>query len=311
LIEGERISKGDVLIEIEAADYELALAKAEATLLTAQSKLRIEQGQQDVVRKELELMGDDKSDAYRDLTLREPQLKSAEAEVKSAQLAVESAKLNLDRTKIRAPFDAVVVSRTADVGDYAQNTKLAELASIDRYYIRASIPLSALEPLPEIGTTPYPAEVILSDGSVRTAQTSKLLPGLTEKGRMARILLTVEDPYDSKGRPLLLNEYVRVHIAGETVEGAALLPRKYLRDGNLVWAIDNENKLSILPAEVLQGYADDVLVRIQGPSKLEVVTTDLPAAVDGMQLRRVGEPAPQKKPGGGKPEGQPKKKQDA
>ena len=81
-----------------------------------------------------------------------------------------------------------------------------------------------------------------------------------------------------------------------------MLPRTYLRDGNVVWTIDAENKLRILSAEVLQGYANDVLVRIEGPVKPEVVTSDLPAAVEGMKLRRVGETAPQVKPGmsGGK-----------
>ncbi len=303
LVEGGLVKKGDVLIEIEDTDYRLALAKAEADLLTAKSQYRIEEGQQDVVRHEMELMGSDESDSYRDLMLREPQLKSAEAKVKSAELAIESAKLDLERTQIRAPFDAVVVSETADVGDYAQSSKvLVELASTDRYFVRASIPFSALEPLPDLGKKSYAATLTLSDGTTRTAQTHKLLPGLTEKGRMARILLTADNPYSSGGRQLLISEYVRVRIEGETIKNALMLPRTYLRDGNVVWTIDAENKLRILSAEVLQGYANDVLVRIEGPVKPEVVTSDLPAAVEGMKLRRVGETAPQVKPGmsGGK-----------
>ncbi len=294
LVEGERVKKGDVLVEIEAADYQLALQKAEANLLTAQSNFRIEEGQQDVVRHELKLMGVDASDSHRDLLLREPQLKVVEAAVKSAELAVESAKLDLKRTKIRAPFDAVVVFTDADVGDYAQSSKtLIELAATDRYFVRASVPLSALEPLPMIGEQPYSAEITLSDGTQRKAQTYKLLPDLTEKGRMARILLSVDAPYATgKGRPLLLNEYVRVCIAGKSVEKASLIPRSYLRDGNVVWMMDSQGKLKVLPAEVLQGYADDVLVRVTPEAGSELITSDLAAEVDGMQLRRVGEQPP-------------------
>ncbi|VGO22652.1 efflux RND transporter periplasmic adaptor subunit [Pontiella sulfatireligans] len=300
LVEGGLVKKGDVLVEIESVDYELALAKTEANLLTAQSNYRIEEGQQDVVRHEMQLMGDEQEGAYRDLMLREPQLRSAEANVKSAELAVESAKLNLERTKIRAPFDAVVVSETADIGDYAQSSKvLVELAATDRYFVHASIPLSSLEPLPKIGNQPYAATLTLSDGTTRTAQTYRLLPSLTEKGRMARMLLTTDHPYSGEGRPMLINEYVRVRIEGETIKDALLLPRIYLRDGNVVWTIDGENKLRILPATVLQGYADDILVRVEGPSQFEAVISDLPAAVEGMELRRVGEPAPQMKPGMG------------
>lgn len=305
LVEGELVTKDDVLVEIEDADYQLALLRAEANLLTAQSNRRIEEGQQEVVRNELEMMGEAPSDDYRDLVLREPQLKSAEAAVRSAELAVQSAQLNLERTKIRAPYDAVIVSTDADVGDYAQVSRaLLELAATDRYFVRASIPLNSLDALPRIGRTPYPAEITLSDGTTRPALTRRLLPDLSEKGRMARILLSVDAPYaDGNGRPLLLNEFVRVSIAGESVEDATLLPRKFLRDGNVVWTIDADGKLHLLPVEILQSYVDEVLTRIEGEPQLEVVTTDLSAAVEGMQLRRASDPT-RKQPRDEKPKGE-------
>lgn len=293
LVEGGLVKKGEVLIEIDDTDYRLALAQAEAALLTAQSSYRIEEGQQDVVRHEMEMMGTDESDAYRDLILREPQLKAAEASVQSAELAVESAKLNLERTQIRAPFDAVVVSETADVGDYAQSSSvLVELAAVDRFFVYSSIPFSALAPLPEIGSKAYSAELILADGTTRAAQTYKLLPTLTDTGRMARILLTADKPY-AAGRPMLINEYVRVRIDGDAIPDSMMLPRKYLRDGNVVWTIGRDNKLHILQAEVIDGYADEMLVRFDGPAEIEIVTTDLSAAVEGMQLRREGDPMPE------------------
>jgi RND family efflux transporter MFP subunit len=309
LVEGELVQKGDILVQIEEADYHLALAKAEASLLTAQTKLRIEEGQQDAVRHELELMGDNVSGSHRDLMLREPQLKSAQAAVKSAELAVESAKLNLERTTIRAPYDAVVVRRNADEGDFASANKvLVELASTERYFIRASVPLNSLDSLPKLGREAYSATVTLSDGSQREAKTYKLLPDLSERGRMARILLTVDDPFGNlSGRQLLLGEYVRVAIEGEPVDSASLIERKYLRDGNVVWMIGQDNKLRILDAEVLQGYEDEMLIRVQGGQRMEIVTTDMTMAVDGMELRRVGDPPPargagrgQGGPGGGK-----------
>jgi len=294
LVEGGRVRNGEVLIEIEASDYQLALAKAEASLLDAQSNLRLEEGNQAVARHEMTLIGEDVDEAYKDLMLREPQLKSAQAAVKSAQATLDSARLDLERTEIKAPFDAVIVSVDADVGDYAQpSTKLVELAATDRYFIQASVPLSSLEPLPMLGETPYSVAVTLSDQTTRAAQTYKLLPDLTETGRMAQLLLTVDHPYDSaESRPLLLNEVVRFRVQGEMAEGVSLIPRTQLRDGDVIWMIDGENKLRIIPADVLQGYADEVLVRIEGSEGMEVVTTDIAAAVEGMQLRRVGESAP-------------------
>jgi len=298
LVEGERVGRDEVLVEIEAADYGLALLKAEAGLQTAQSNLRIEEGQQDAVRHEHDLMGLQETNAYRNLVLREPQLKSARAAVRSAELAVENARLTLERTKIRAPFDAVVVTSDADVGDYAQPGKtLFELTATDRYFVRASIPLSALGSLPDLGRTPYRATIALSDGTVREAQTFTLLPDLTEKGRMARLLLTVAAPCDhARGRPMLLNEVVRVRIEGKMAEDVSLIPRRFFRDGNVVWMVDREDRLRILPADLLHGYADEVLVRVVADPGLELVTTDLAAAVNGMQLRRLARTAAPEQP---------------
>jgi len=296
LVEGELIKKGEILVEIDSTDYKLALQTAEANLLKAQSSYRIEEGQQDVVRHELKLMDDTEDDSYRDLMLRKPQLKTAEAEIKSAQAAVERAKTDLARTQISAPFDAVVIASNADIGNYAQPSKiLFELAAIDRYFIRASVPLTSLKPLPRLGKGSYSAEITLTDGSIRDAETYKLLPDLTEKGRMARILLSAENPYNVKhGRPLLLNEVVRVNITGEIVENASLIPRKYLRDGNVLWVIDADSKLRILTVELLQGYADEVLVRFNAKKGMQLIISDLVSSVDGMQLRRASENTPDK-----------------
>ena len=307
VVEGELVKKGDVLMEIDAAKYLLDVAAAEADVLNAQSDLRLEEGNQAVARHELSLIGGNVDEAYKDLILRTPQLKSAQAAVMSAQAALNIAKLDVARTKIRAPFDAVIVEVDADVGDYAStSTDLIELAAINRYFIRAAVPLHALIPLSKLGKEPYEATLTLSDGSQYSAQTFKLLPDLTDTGRMAQLLLVVESPYKTAGRPLLLNEMLRFRIQGDIADGVSLLPRKYLRDGDVVWMIDSENKLHILPAEVLMGYADEVLVRVEGAEKLELVKTDLSAAVEGMQLKTVSAsvPAGDEKPEDDKKTGQ-------
>jgi hypothetical protein len=98
---------------------------------------------------------------------------------------------------------------------------------------------------------------------------------------------------------------VRFRIQGEVVDRVTLLPRKYLRDGNVVWMLGADKKLRILPVEVLMGYADEVLVRVEGAEGLELVKTDLSAAVEGMQLKKVGESIldDEATPGNGKPPG--------
>ena len=50
------------------------------------------------------------------LALRQPQLAQAQADLESARTDLDQARLDLKRTRIRAPFNALVLSRQAELG---------------------------------------------------------------------------------------------------------------------------------------------------------------------------------------------------
>ena len=80
---GDPVKKGEVLLQIDPADYRNTLLLRKSDLELAKSNLSIEMGRQDVARKDFELIGADLSDDNRALVLREPQLESAKASVGS------------------------------------------------------------------------------------------------------------------------------------------------------------------------------------------------------------------------------------
>ena len=313
LVAGAFVSQGELLIEIDPRDYEQAVKSAEASLRTVQSNLRIEEGRQAVAKHEMELIGGEEiDDAYRDLMLRTPQLQAVEASVASAEAALASAKVALERTRIHAPFDAVVQMDNIDAGDYAQvGRTLVELVSTDRYFIRASLPVSDLKFFPNLGIydaegvkKEYAARLIAADGAERVGTLYKLLPDLTEKGRMARLLIAVNQPLATSGvRSMLLDESVRVELAGLEEADVCLIERKHLRDGSVVWMMDAEGRLHICPVEVIRGYADQAMIRFEFSKDWKLVTSNMSAPVDGMELKTKGE-NPKKNPGR-KPEARP------
>lgn len=296
LVEGSLVKKGELLLTIDPRDYELAVARAEAGCLTAESNLRLEEGQQSVAQHEMELMGSDSSIdlAYRDLMLRGPQLKSAQANFKTAQADLDAAKLDLERTQIRAPFDGVVRAVSVSVGDQARSGKsLLTLTASARFFVQGSLPIGSLASFPDLGASTYTAKVVLGDGAVRNGVLYKILPDLSETGRMARLLVSVDDPLSvTAGRPLLLGDVVRVELLGRQVDGVCRLPRTYWRDGAVVWMIDDQNELHVCPATLVQGYENEVLVRIEFLPEWQLVTSDIPAPVDGMPLRVQGDATP-------------------
>lgn len=293
LLEGTLVRQGEVLITIDASDYVLAVERAAAALLRAESSLRSEEGSQAVAKHEMELIrgGAEVDPAYQDLMLRVPQLKAAQADVETARVNLAAAQLDLERTQIKAPFDAVILAVSGREGDIARPGRtLLRLAASNRFFVRASVPVDTLGAFPP-GDKRYTARVVLIDGGVREGVLHQLLPDLSAQGRMARLLVSVEQPLaPGSGRPLLLNEYVRLELDGREVDEVFLIDRRYLRDGESVWMLDEEERLRICPAVAVQGYDDHMLVQIDLPPDFsargwQMIISGIPAPVEGMQVR--------------------------
>jgi RND family efflux transporter MFP subunit len=289
LVAGGFVKKGDWLLTIDPSDYELAVERARAALLKAESSLMLEEGQQSVAKHEMSLIGGDEEidDDSRDLMLRVPQLKSAQADLKTAQANLATAELDLKRTRITAPFDAVVESLDVSEGDNARTGKtLMTLAATGRWFVRATLPVSDLQNFPNIGNREYRAEVQTGGAQSRSGTLYKLLPGLSEQGRMARVLVTVDNPLSpDAGRPLLLDEVVPVTLFGEIQENVCLIERRHLRSGPAVWMVDAEDHLHICPVEVVQSYADRVMIQFEFSNDWKLMTSSMDAPVDGMKVR--------------------------
>ncbi|MEM0925214.1 MAG: HlyD family efflux transporter periplasmic adaptor subunit, partial [Planctomycetota bacterium] len=127
-IPGGMVRENEVLLQIDPADYENALSIRKSELEQAQASLKIEEGRQSLAQKELKLLENTIDDTNRELVLRAPQLASIQAEVSAARAAVQRAQLELDRTKIFAPFDAQILTRSVNVGSQvSQGDNLARL----------------------------------------------------------------------------------------------------------------------------------------------------------------------------------------
>lgn len=329
LAPGGRLSADTPLLQIDSRDYDLALTQrqcdvdeatarvttAESSLADAEAKLRIEQGNRAVAEREYELLGEEIPDDQRDLILREPQLASARATVKSAEASLASAeallraaesqldraKLDLERTSITVPFNAIVQAKHADVGQYVNSsTTLASLIGTDVYWVRVSIPTRDLRwvEFPDAKGGAGSEVLVHHDAAwgtqmTRLGQVSRLAPDVDPEGRMARLIVTVQDPLalDPKNAgkpPLLIGTVVRVEIMGADIDNVVAIPRDLVRDGSNVWIMRDDDTLEVRPIEPIYRGRDAVLVRGDVQIGERLVVTDLAAAVDGMALRLGG-----------------------
>ena len=232
------------------------------------------------------------------LARREPQLAAAEAAVKRARAQLDRARADLARTRLSAPFDALVLERSVNRGDrVGPQVTLANLVAVDRYWVRASLPIAHLA---EVDVPGFNAEQG-SQASIRqqvgpgraverSGEVTRLYGGVTPQGRLAQLLIRVPDPRarDSAGLPLLLDAFVDVTLRGNRSRELIRLSREHLHEADTVW-IYADGELEIREVEVVWRATDFVLIDDGLRDGERIVTSSLSGPVSGLRLRREDE----------------------
>lgn len=298
LIPGGRFAENEQLLTIDSSDYLLVVKQLASEVARAEADMQLELGRQRVAEKEYELLGETVSAGEKALMLREPQLASSRALLAGARARLERAQLDLQRTTIRAPFNAVVMSREVNRGTrVSPSTTLTTLVGSDSYWVEAPIPASQLQWIAtgQQGKGDGSAVRVYDTASwgaqrYRIGQVVGLTAMVEEKGRMAKLLAEIADPLALHSPPgeqpqLLIGSYVRLEITGKTLPRAALIERELIHDGDRLWVMDDKDLLDIRPVEIAFRGQDHVLVTGGIDAGERLVTTNLPSPVQGMSLR--------------------------
>ena len=161
--EGSRVKKGDIIARLEGEDTRAARDQAQANLSVsryslAQARAELEDAKASFER-EKELLAQeyttkasfDSAEARYKKAIAG--VSGAESAVKAAEAALEGTKVSMEYTLLRAPFDAVVLTKNADIGDIvtplgaAANAKAAvvTIADMNSLQVEADVSESNLE----------------------------------------------------------------------------------------------------------------------------------------------------------------------
>lgn len=292
--EGGLLKKGTRILRIDPRDYELAVARKKRAVAEAEYALKIERGRQDVARREWKLLNGKTESADNDLALRKPHLEKVRAELAAARAELEQAELDLSRTQIYAPFNALVRDKHVDVGSQVSvQDRLADLAGTDSWRIRVSVPVDRLKwiQIPKKHSDEGSGvRIFYRENYEREGKVSRMMGDLEERGLMARVLVTADDPLDLKipdipRPPLLIGEYVNVEIQSSRVANAFRIPRTALRDNTAVWVAGADGKLDIRPVKTVWRDESTVLVDNGLRDGDRIIVSDLSAPVPGMELK--------------------------
>ena len=279
--EGTPVAKGQQLFTIDAAPFQVALAKAEADLSVAE--VRQAQAQREAAR--LRPVREAKAVSQKELDDALSAEQVAAAEVQSARARVSEARLNLSYTRVESPI-AGIAGRTA-VSEGAlvsgPNVLLTSVTQTDPMFVIFGVADRehlALRRDVELGRLRLPAgrkfqvRVKLGDGrwydSVGTL-------GFTDV-RVNTQTGTTESraEFPNKNNMLRSGEFVRVVLDGAVRPDAMVVPQRAVLEspkGKFVYVVGADSKAEARPVEVGE-WADNGWVIHSGLKAGERVITD-------------------------------------
>jgi RND family efflux transporter MFP subunit len=300
--EGAEFEPGTLLVKIDDTDYRLAVIRAEARVAAA--KVQVEQELANAKIKQSHWLDKSATSEPTPFALNELQVEEAKASLRAAEADLKEAQLNVERTSISVPFRGHVRVRHIGIGQYVSaGTPLGSVFSTDTVEIRLPLTDSQLAELDlPMGFTADAFNAPLVNFSARVGNHERSWDGrivrtsasVDQQTRLIYAIAEVEDPYGlgaDTGSPLAVGMFVMAEIAGVKSQPALVLPRLALRNANKVYVINDDNRLEIRTVEVLSTSEESVLVSDGVEPGEMVVTSTIPAAVDGMEVRAINSKA--------------------
>ncbi len=136
--EGDRVEKGDKLVNIDGEDYQLRVAQAQANLKAAETGVKTIQVEVDRATK----LRAEQAVAASMVDQLSGQLASAQAQVEVAKVGVRMANKARGDALIRAPYGGVITKVNAAAGNFAGPgpTALVKLEEVQNLYLRVHVP---------------------------------------------------------------------------------------------------------------------------------------------------------------------------
>jgi RND family efflux transporter MFP subunit len=335
LREGERVRRGETLVRIAPGDYAARVEEARAEverarveLVQAEEARATREEEFERLRKRIEgetalapdrIEGDfvrpgeeeeptaELAEDPAPLALGQPQVDAAEAALAGAQARLESARRDVARTRLTAPFDAVVRSKSVERGQFVRPGEvLAEL--YDAGTVEVAVPLTqrkaaliprVFAPVTSGAASGVPASVQVDFGGTRW-EWDAIVEGargeIDTATRTLDVVVRVARPL-SGGRaadgaaeggeapPLLPGFFADVEFLAETPPAYFEIPRDALRGPSRVWAV-RDGIIAFVPVTIVAREGASVFVTGEGLEDGErIVTGDLPSVTEGMAVR--------------------------
>lgn len=285
--EGEYVTEGTQLFQIDDAEYKVALEKAQGALAQAQAEAK--RTQRTFAR--MKSLRASNAVSQQDYDNALSAYETAQANVKVAQAAVEGAQINLGYTKVVAPISGIVGQAIPSVGSLISPTNesgyLTNMVQINPLYVNFSMPGSQFtqlaqgfssgqiafggvqagdpEPTPEeeqaqaeeyrnkdVNELTVYVEAVLPNGELYPQRGKIIFFDSSENAQTSSIAMKAEFANPTHSRTLMPGQFVRLHLVGATYKDAILIPSSavlHTAKELLVYVVDANGAVEARPIE--------------------------------------------------------------
>ncbi len=275
--EGEVVTPGTTLFQIDPEPFEIALVQARSQL--AQEEARNEQMRREAARMK-DLIGQ-RAISQKELDDAQSNAKLSDASLQSAQSRVKEAELNLSYTKVDAPVGGVTGRSQHSDGSLISTTGadglLTTLSQMDPVWVRFSLSESDLAKLPggRLTRNSNPdIRLVLPDGSIYPVTGHLNFTASQIDPKLATMQLRAEFPNGKSG--LLPGQFVRVQLVAGKRDNVFLVPQiavTQTETGYLLFVLDKEGKAQLRPVKVGDWVGKDWTI-LEGLAQGDKVVVD-------------------------------------
>jgi len=298
---GESVEKGDVLVELNTADYLANVALQKSAVATAKRAVAEEDARERLTKNDWKSRGQKLEDAA-PYTQRLPQKEAAKQALEAAEAALAKAELSLQRTKIIAPYDAIVQERLASPGSIVRiGSAVGRLIAREKVEVRLpltpdqvvqlKLPL-AFQLIDTDQDTPKALEIKLSSpaypGIDWTAMVTRTEVSVDAKNQVVYVIAEIKNPFDPPGPPLPIGLFVKATMQGKDLNNTLSLPESSIIDDRYVWIVDGKSQLRRQTVQRLYSSKGMVLARLPEDTQttdLAISKRPLPSFRNGQEVK--------------------------
>jgi multidrug efflux system membrane fusion protein len=261
--EGQRVKKGDVLVQIDPRPFVIQVESAQAALARDQANLK--NGRLNLDR--YKTLSQQNLIAVQQFTDQQASVDQLDAQVRADQATIDAARLNLDYARITSPIDGVTGVRLVDPGNVvhaADPGGLVVVTQLDPIAVFFTLPEDDLPEISEAtsGGAKLDVEALSRDGDKPLGKGT--LSVIDNEINQQTATIRLKAIFDNPQSLLWPNQFVKARLHLRTRQGAIVVPAAAVQhgpNGTFAYVVGKDETAQVRPIDVLATQGDVAVIK--------------------------------------------------